>query len=96
MRFRSRRVIPLVGLLILAGFTGISMIATDDHLLYVVYRGERYPLHEAASFHACHDLARPEIRCFDSWIEVEADFKRNFPLAVGGLHELLPDVSFAP
>lgn len=45
---------------------------------YVLYHGLRLPLSTAGRF-ACHDLARPEIRCFDTVEELRADIAVHFP-----------------
>ncbi|GIW20366.1 MAG: hypothetical protein KatS3mg065_0662 [Chloroflexota bacterium] len=45
---------------------------------YVSYRGERLPATEAGRY-VCHDLALPEIRCFDSVEELIRDLDLRFP-----------------
>lgn len=86
-----RPIVPIALLLVLTGWVAMSPHAVGEADFYVLYRADRYPLTSAGSFFACHDLARPEIRCFDSWAEVEDDVARNFPGRLEGFQNLIHD-----
>ncbi|HWP63346.1 MAG TPA: hypothetical protein VNO86_07745 [Candidatus Binatia bacterium] len=56
----------------------VASPAQSEQAFYVWYRGKRLPL-SAAGDYSCHDLARPEIRCFDTIDELRADLHAYFP-----------------
>lgn len=70
-----RPIVPISVLLVLAAW---AVLRSSDETPYVHYRGERLPATEAAN-HICHDLALPEIRCFDSVDELQRDLEIHFP-----------------
>lgn len=75
LRIVRRPIVPVV-LLFAVGL----WLATRPNLEvpYVLHRGEPLPATEAGR-HLCHDLALPEIRCFDSVEELIEDLELHFP-----------------
>jgi hypothetical protein len=63
---------------------------------YVVAYGERYPSERAGSFPACHDLAYPEIRCFNSLKEMVEDELRGWPHYGDDITRVLTRESVSP
>jgi hypothetical protein len=71
---------------------GPSLLRAGDGP-YVLYDGQRYPQHAAGSFYSCHELAHPEIRCFDSTEAMKGDVLMNFPSKAQAAEELMPDIT---
>jgi len=69
---------PLVPLAILAAVATWQYLDTVADVPYVLYRGRLSPAAEAA-YHVCHDLAAPQIRCFDTVEELIRDLEATFP-----------------
>lgn len=76
----------------LAIVAAMAFLMAYDHLrapdYHVFYKGERRPAVEAG-LHTCHFVNYPQVRCFDSWVEVLADLEARWPRNYTGLLELL-------
>lgn len=83
---RRRTLLPLLAIAAVGMLAGYDRFVEQD--VYVIYHGERRPAVEAGQ-HICHVLAMPEVRCFDSWDELSADLKANFPSHYNSFNELL-------
>jgi hypothetical protein len=68
-------VLPLAILVVAAAW---HYFGSGSDTVYVVYHGESYPATEAGR-HVCHDLAAPQIRCFDTVEELIRDLEATSP-----------------
>lgn len=77
--------------LVAAAAAAPSLVPTERP--YVLHQGQRYPPEAAGSFYSCHEIAHPQIRCFDSTERMKGDILANFPAKRRAAEELMPDVT---
>jgi hypothetical protein len=81
MRWRlrgiSNPVVPAIAIAVVVAVWAIGRSQSGAEL-YVLYHGQRLPI-SAAGGYSCHDLARPQIRCFDTFSEMRADIVVSYP-----------------
>jgi len=74
----------------------IVRLALNLEVPYVLAYGERYPADQAIEFGACHDLAYPQIRCFDTLEELVEDELRGWPQRGDEIRRVLETDSARP
>lgn len=86
---------PVVAaVLLVAAWAAANALVKPDP--YVVHGGQRYPSEAAGQFFSCHDIAFPEIRCFDTTEAMKQDVLRNFPARRQAILHLVPGPTEQP